>query len=181
MSKAKKTWQDKLADSKGFPQVYPIDPSKSLRWGKGTFVIPAPLEVDGLMRQVPPGGLTTVDDIRKSLALKHGATIACPLTTGIFAWIAAHAAAEREADGDVHPTPYWRTLKSKGELNPKYPGGIPALTRRLEKEGHTVVQKGKRFFVQNFEAHLAALPPSSGRSPVQAKVNAGRQRQPARR
>jgi hypothetical protein len=38
--------------------------------------------------------LTTVDLIRQALAQKHGVDIACPMTTGIFAWIAAHAAEE---------------------------------------------------------------------------------------
>lgn len=148
----KKTWGEKLADSKGFPQVARIDASKTKRWGKGTFVIPAPLEVDGVMRRVRKGKLTTIDAIRKELAEKHGTTIACPLTTGIFAWIAAHAADEAERAGKKRVTPYWRTLKAKGELNPKYPGGIANLRHRLEEEGHEVVQRGKRFFVAGFEA-----------------------------
>src|SRR5687767_6223387 len=124
MSKRKKSWREKLADDKGLPQVCPIDETKSKRWGEGTFVIPAPREVDELMRRVPRGKLTTIDGLRQALARKHGATIACPITTGIFAWIAAHAADEAEAEGAQRITPYWRTLKAKGELNPKYPGGI---------------------------------------------------------
>jgi hypothetical protein len=159
MSARKKTWREKLADNRGFPKVSKIDGSKSPRWGKGTFIIAAPVEVDSLMRQAPPGQLTTIDEIRSVLARRHGATIACPVTTGIFAWIAAHAAAEGGAAGETATTPYWRTLKSKGELNPKYPGGIPSLTRKLAEEGHTVVQKGKRFFVAGFEKHLARLEP----------------------
>jgi len=83
--------------------------------------------------------------------------MACPITTGIFAWIAAHAAAEAEAAGKKSVTPYWRTLKTGGEVNPKYPGGIPALKRRLSAEGHTAVQKRKRFFVEGFQGHLAKL------------------------
>jgi hypothetical protein len=94
MNKQKKTWQEKLADNKGFPKVCKIDSTKSKRWGTGTFVIPAPAEVNELMRQVPKGRLTTIDELRKILARRHGATIACPITTGIFAWISAHAAAE---------------------------------------------------------------------------------------
>jgi hypothetical protein len=93
----------------------------------------------------------------KVLARRHGATIACPITTGIFAWIAAHAAAEAEAKGKKRTTAYWRTLKSGGEVNPKYPGGIARLKRQLSAEGHKVVQKGKRFFVPDFQEHLAAL------------------------
>jgi hypothetical protein len=160
MNKKKKSWREKLADDKGFPQVCPIDAAKSKRWGEGTFVIPAPREVDELMRRVPKGRLSTIDDLRKALARKHGATIGCPITTGIFAWIAAHAAAEAEAEGARRITPYWRTLKSKGELNPKYPGGIDELKRRLAAEGHQVMQKRGRFFVIDFEKRLAALNPS---------------------
>jgi hypothetical protein len=31
---------------------------------------------------------------------------------------------EDEAEGRKHITPFWRTLKFQGELNPKYPAGI---------------------------------------------------------
>jgi hypothetical protein len=157
LSVKKKTWREKLADDKGFPKVFPIDAKKSKRWGEGTFVISAPLEVDGLMRSVPKGKLTTIDDLRKALACRHGATIACPMTTGIFAWIAAHAAAEAEAAGARKTTPYWRTLRSGGELNPKYPGGVAGLKRKLSAEGHKVVRKGKRFFVADFENARATI------------------------
>lgn len=155
--KPKKSWREKLHDSKDLPKVEPITASMSQRWGTGTFVIPAPIEVDELMRKVPKGKLVTVNEIRQSLAKKHGAAISCPLTTGIFAWIAAHAAKEDEAEGKKRFTPYWRTLKSGGELNPKFPGGIEDLKRLLEREGHTVIQKGKRYFVEKFGKKIADL------------------------
>jgi len=159
MAAKRKTWREKLDDNRGFPKVFKIDAAKSKRWGTGTCVIPAPKEVDNLMRRVRKGRLTTIDELRKTLAARHDATIACPITTGIFAWIAAHAAAEAEAetDKDRNPTPFWRTLKSGGELNPKYPGGIALLKRRLSAEGHKVKQKGKRFLVEGFAQRLAAL------------------------
>src|SRR4029077_528942 len=156
-AKKKKSWQEKLADSKGFPKVSAIDGHKSKRWGEGTFVIPAPREVDELMRRVPKGKLVTIDELRKTLARRHGATLACPITTGIFAWIAAHAAVEAAAEGRKNTTPYWRTLKTGGEVNPKYPGGIAGLKRKLAAEGHRVFQKGKRFFVEDFEGRIATL------------------------
>jgi hypothetical protein len=148
----KRSWREKLADNKGLPKIAEIDCTKTKRWGTGTFVIPAPLEVDAAMRQIRHGKLTTIEIIRAALAQKHGTTIACPLTTGIFAWIAAHAAAESEAAGARRITPYWRTLKSGGELNPRYPGGIADLHKRLASEGHKIVQRGKRFFVADFQA-----------------------------
>jgi hypothetical protein len=149
--KRKRSWREKLADSKDFPKVAEIDCTKTKRWGEGTFVIPAPLEVDAAMKKVRRGKLTTIDALRHALAEKHGATIACPITTGIFAWIAAHAADESENVGAARITPYWRTLKSGGELNPKYPGGIQNLRSRLAAEGHRIVKKGSRYFVADYE------------------------------
>jgi hypothetical protein len=151
----KKTWREKLADDKGLPKVLPITEKMSRKWGTGTVALPAPREVDALMRSVPKGKLITINEIRAALARKHGATIGCPIVTGIFAWIAAGAAAEDEAEGRKRVTPYWRTLKAGGELNPKYPGGPERQRSRLEAEGHTVVTRGKRLFVQDYARSLA--------------------------
>jgi hypothetical protein len=153
-ARAKKSWREKLNDSKGLPKVGKIEGKMTTRWGTGTMVVPAPIEVDELMRRVPKGKLVTINELRAALAKKHGVNIACPITTGIFSWIAAHAAEEAAANGAKRITPYWRTLKSGGEVNPKYPGGVPALKQRLQLEGHKVVQKGKRFLVSDFAQAL---------------------------
>jgi len=150
----KKTWREKLADSKDLSKVVPLRGKAALKWGKGTLAIPAPLEVDALMRSVPIRRVITIDLMRSSIARRHSATVGCPLTTGIFAWLAAHAAEEAAAEGKKRITPYWRTLKSGGELNPKYPGGIKAQKVRLEAEGHKVTQKGKRYVVADYEKVL---------------------------
>ena len=153
----KKSWREKLADSKDLPKVVTITEKMSKAWGKGTIVVPAPREVDQIMKQVPKGKLVTINQIRHLVAERHGATIGCPLTVGIFARIAAGAAMEEEAEGKKRITPYWRTLKSGGQLNPKYPGGIEGQRIRLEEEGHRVVQKGKRHIVENHESALMRL------------------------
>ncbi len=75
----------------------------------------------------------------------------CTLTTGIFITTAANAAEETKGD-----TPYWRTLKNNGELNKKYPGGLERQRRLLKKEGHTIINKGKRLFVKDFEKKVIA-------------------------
>jgi hypothetical protein len=150
-SKAKKSWREKLADSKGLPKTGKIEGKMTTRWGTGTMVIPAPVEVDEIMRKVPKGKLTTINEIRSALARKHRVDVGCPITTGIFAWIAANAAHEAAEEGAKRITPYWRTLKTGGELNPKYPGGVPGVTKLLAAEGHRVIQKGKRFFVADYE------------------------------
>ena len=153
--KKRKSWREKLDDSKDLPKVEKIPANMKTRWGSGTFVVPAPREVDGLMREVPRRKLTTINEIRSALATKHGANIACPITTGIFSWIAANAAEEEaEAKPRARVTPYWRTLKTGGLLNEKYPGGIERQKERLEAEGHKVVQKGKKFFVPDHEKKL---------------------------
>jgi hypothetical protein len=157
MTKKKPTWTEKLQDSKDCPKVLPIEGKLSTRWGTGTVVIPAPLEVDAYMHQIPAGKLTTINEIRQALASKHGATIACPITTGIFAWIAANAAEEQKLQGKTDTTPYWRTLKVKGMLNEKYPGGIDIQKLLLESEGHTVIQKGKNYYVEDYEKALVHL------------------------
>ncbi len=157
MSHKRKSWREKLHDNKGLPKVGEITGRMSQRWGEGTMVIPAPVEVDALMRRVRKGRLTTIDELRKALARRHGTTIACPITTGIFAWIAAHAAAEGAAEGRKSTTPYWRTLKTCGELNPKYPGGIADLRRKLAAERHKIVQRGKRYFVEDYESCVTSL------------------------
>jgi len=154
MPKTRKSWQEKLADSKGLPKVEKITDKMSKRWGAGTVVIPAPKEVDAIMRKVPEGKLTTINEIREELAKKHGATIGCPMTTGIFAWIAAHAAEEAAAEGKKNTTPYWRTLKRGGVINEKYPGGVDAQEKLLEKEGHKTIKKGKKYVVVDFEKYL---------------------------
>jgi hypothetical protein len=153
----KKTWREKLESSNGLPKVGKIEGKMSKRWGTGTMVIPAPLEVDAAMKTIRKGKLTTIELLRQALAEKHGVTIACPITTGIFAWIASHAADEAEDQGKQRITPYWRTLKTGGELNPKYPGGIQSLKVRLAAEGHKVIQKGKRYFVKDY-ARVAVKP-----------------------
>ena len=153
----KKTWREKLQTSNDLPAVKTIEGTLSQRWGEGTVVIPAPLEVDAAMRSIPKGKLTTIELIRTALAEKHGATLACPITTGIFAWIASYAAEEDQAAGRRRTTPYWRTLKTGGELNPKYPGGIARLKEQLLAEGHQVIQRGKRYFVADYVR--VAVPP----------------------
>jgi alkylated DNA nucleotide flippase Atl1 len=156
MSK-RKSWSEKLRDSKDLPKVEKITDKMSKRWGSGTVVIPAPVEVDELMKKVPHGKVTTINEIRAALAKKHGATIGCPITTGIFAWVAANAAEELKQKGESNITPYWRTLKAGGIINEKYPGGAGAQKKLLEKEGHRAVQKGKNFVVVDYEKALAKI------------------------
>ena len=157
MTRKKKSWGEKLKDSKDLPKTIPMPEKLIKSWGKGRMLIPAPMEVDAVMKNIRRGRLITIDRVRDFLANQEGAQTTCPMTTGIFAWMAANAAEEALETGQKRITPYWRTLKTGGELNPKYPGGVENLKTRLEDEGHTIEQRGKRFFVLDFESKLARL------------------------
>jgi len=157
MTKRRKSWVEKLLDSRDLPRVEKITGKMRKRWGDGTVVIPAPLEVDALIRKVPKGKLVTINEIRRALARKHNATVCCPMTTGIFAWIAANAAEEQRMKGIKEITPYWRTLKAGGVINPKYPGGVERQKELLESEGHRVIRKGKKYIVADYEKSLVRL------------------------
>jgi hypothetical protein len=74
MAKLKKTWKEKLHDGKE-AEVVEITGKMSHKWGTGTCVIPAPIEVDEVMKMVPRGKLITINQIRETLARRHGATI----------------------------------------------------------------------------------------------------------
>lgn len=93
---------------------------------------------------------------RMYFAKTSGADFTEPITAGIFVSIVAWASFQRKDD----KTPYWRTLKANGELNAKYPGGIEAQKEMLEKEGHTIIQKGRkniRYYVKDYERAIFSL------------------------
>ncbi|MEM2886034.1 MAG: MGMT family protein, partial [Thermoproteota archaeon] len=118
-------------------------------------VLVNPSEVVEAMKEVPKGKLTTIVEICKKIAKKHGVEACCSLTAGIFIMIAANAAEEAAREGKDLGIPYWRTLKAGGFLNEKYPGGAEAHGKLLEEEGFKVTQKGRKFAVDGHEKHLA--------------------------
>jgi hypothetical protein len=153
----RKTWAERLTDSKNLPTIKAIPEKMAKRSGSGSMVVPAPSEVDAVIKTVGKYQLVTAREISASIARKHATTIGCTVTTGICAWIVAHAANEAELMGKAKVTPYWRVLKVGGELNAKYPGGLAGMKKRLEAEGHVIVREGKRYFVKDYENKLAAV------------------------
>lgn len=153
----KKDFNAMLHQDKGLPKIQIIDDPDSIeKYGGSRMYFAPPLDYDKVMRRVPAGKLTTVGEIRRYFAQKNGADFTDPITAGIFVSIVAWASFQREED----KTPYWRTLKADGELNPKYPGGTAAQKALLEAEGHRVVQRGRknlRFYVEDYEKSLFDL------------------------
>ncbi len=154
---ARKSFTEKLNDSKDMPKIVEIADEKSIeRYGGSQMLIAPPLEYNEIMAQIPEGKVITAKEIRKFLAEKHGAEFTCPMTAGIFISLCAQASCERKTDR----IPFWRTLKSDGELNPKYPGGIKYQKEKLASEGHTFTTRGRkniRYFVENYDNLLYDL------------------------
>ena len=73
--------------------------------------------------------------------------------------MAAKAAVEDIANGSGDATPYWRTLKSKGELNEKYPDGLEAQAEKLRAEGHEIEvdRAGKPKRVKGWEKKVVGV------------------------
>jgi len=150
-------YRNRLHDEKDFPKIKTIPKKLHKSWGIGKFVMPSPLEVNSLMKKVSKGKLTTINQLREILAKKYKTTTACPIVTGIFVIIAARAAAEELKEGKKRVTPYWRTIKSNGIINEKYPGGIAAQKKILKQEGHIILSKGKNYIVENYQNKLLKI------------------------
>lgn len=153
----KKDFNAMLHDSKDMPKFQTITDEASIKkYGGDRMYFAPPIDYDAVMKKIPIGKVITVGEIREYFAKKSGADFTEPITAGIFVSIAAWASYQRKDD----ETPYWRTLKAKGELNEKYPGGVMAQKERLEEEGHTIIQKGRkniRYFVKDYENILFKL------------------------
>lgn len=153
----KKDFNAMLKDGKDMPKIVEITDEKSIeKYGGRRMYFAPPLDYDAVMRRVPEGMVITVGDIREYFAARNDADFTDPITAGIFCSIAAWASFQRSDD----KTPYWRTLKANGELNPKYPGSVEEQKRLLEAEGHTVITKGRtniRYYVKDYEQFLYRL------------------------
>ncbi|WP_455538835.1 hypothetical protein [Terrisporobacter sp.] len=152
-----KDFNKMLHDSKDMPKIKTITDEKSIKkYGGENMYFAPPIDYDKIMKKIPKGMVITVGEIRNYFAKINNVDFTDPITAGIFVSIAAWASEQR----DNNKTPYWRTLKAKGELNPKYPGGVEAQKQKLELEGHKIIKKGRtniKYYVENFEDKLYKL------------------------
>lgn len=147
----KKDFNQMLHKDTDMPKMQIItDEAAIKKYGGEKMFFAPPIAYDEVMNMVPYGKVITVGAIREYFAKKNNGDFTDPITAGIFVSIAAWASFQRKEN----ETPYWRTLKPYGELNPKYPGGVAAQKEKLEAEGHTVIQKGRKnikYYVLNYE------------------------------
>ena len=165
MGYKKKSWQEKLEDKKGLPKILKLEkrfPCYNAVHKMGAevgdeVILVNPSEIVEIMREVPKGNLISITEICKKVAKKYKVKACCSLTAGIFIMTVANATEETAQQGKSLAIPYWRTLKTDGFLNEKYPGGVEAQRKLLEKEGFKIIQKGKKCFVQNYQNYLVNL------------------------
>ena len=153
----KKDFNAMLHNNKDMPKIQIISDKTSIeKYGGEKMFFAPPIVYDEIMKTVPYGKVITVGIIRDYLAKMNHADFTDPITAGIFVSIAAWASYQRSEN----KTPYWRTLKANGELNAKYPGGIETQKEKLESEGHTIIQKGRkniRYYVKDYQNFLSKL------------------------
>jgi hypothetical protein len=96
-----------------------------------------PREVDGYIRTLQPGTRASLPGLRQALAERHGADLACPLSTEIFVRIAAECALEELALGkpENEVAPFWRTIDPKSPLARKLSCGAEFIAARRAAEG----------------------------------------------
>ena len=140
--KTRKSWGEKLEGAHE-ARVVAIPPRMHKLHGKGTMLIPKPLDVDAMIRKVPPGKVITLTELREKLARGAGANMTCPMVTGMFVRIAAEVAAEDRRAGKSRVTPYWRVVRDDGRLLETLPGGPTEQARYLEAEGREILREGK--------------------------------------
>ena len=152
-----KDFNSMLNNNKDMPKIKIITDEKSIKkYGGNKMYFAPPVFYDNIMKKIPKGKVITIGEIRNYFAKENNADFTEPITAGIFVSIAAWASFQREND----KTPYWRTLKANGELNPKYPGGVEAQMKKLKSEGHEFIKKGRkniRYYVKDYQDSLFKL------------------------
>lgn len=150
----KKDFNAMMNNSKDMPKIQIVTDKKTIeKYGGSKMFFAPPLFYDDLIRKIPKGKITTISELRSVLARKNNADFTEPMTAGIFVQIVAWASYQRSED----KTPFWRVLKSDGELNPKFPEADCLQKQLLEQEGFVVIEKGekvKKYFVKDYEKHL---------------------------
>ena len=164
----KKTWKQKMEDKKTLPKILKLEKSfpcynavcKMGAKAGDPVILVNPSEIIPIMAKVPKGKLITIQEICQKIAQQHKVKGCCTLTTGIFIMVAANDVDEAVKNGDksaLVKIPYWRTLKSGGFLNEKFPGGQEAQKKLLEREGFRIISRGKKFRVADFEKYVIKI------------------------
>lgn len=123
-----KTWRQKL-DGGQLAHVEVLNKPFGGAPEGAKMLVATPRTVDGYIRAILAGESRTVAQMRLDLAHANGADIPCPISTSIFARIAAEAALEETEGGrplsDV--TPFWRVIDEASPIAKKLSCGVELL------------------------------------------------------
>jgi len=130
-----KTWGQKLDDGRT-AEVKPLTRAYAGAPEGAAMLVSTPREVESYMRRVPVGQTRTIRQMRDDLARAHGAEVTCPMSTSIFARIAAEAALEAAAVGlpVEEVTPFWRVIGPETPLAGKLSCGAAFVAERRAAE-----------------------------------------------
>lgn len=112
----------------------------------GKMVKPSSGTVKAIVKKIRKGKVVTLDQLREKLAKDFSVQTACPASTTKA--LQALSTADK-------PVCYWRVIKKKGELFPKFPGGVEGHAFLLEKEGFEIDFSQKNPVVVGYENKLS--------------------------
>ncbi|MDW6021787.1 hypothetical protein SAZ10_08420 [Mesorhizobium sp. BAC0120] len=131
-----KSWTDKLET----PEVAKVKPSPrtigDVVEGQ-PMLVPTARQVDDFMRTIPSGTSMNVRELRRAMALEHGAEVTCPVYTGYHLRTVAEAAYEAFARGVPiqEIAPFWRVLDDSTPTTARLTFGAEFVRARRRAEG----------------------------------------------
>lgn len=111
----------------------------------GNMVKPSSKTLKAIVKKIGKGELVTINQLREKLAEDYSVETACPAST-----LKALIALSKE----TKPVCYWRVIKNKGELIPKFLDGEDGHAKLLENEGFEISYKKKKPIVLGYESYL---------------------------
>ena len=112
----------------------------------GTMVKPSSDTVKAIVRKIRKGKIVTLDQLREKVAKDFQVDTACPAST---------TKALQILSKENKPVCYWRVVKKKGELFPKFPNGVEGHAALLENEGFEIDFSKKTPVVVGYELKLS--------------------------
>ena len=131
-----KSWTDKL----NAPEAATVKPSPRT-FGDVVegqpMLVPTARQVDDFMRTIPSGTSMNVRELRRAMALEHGAEVTCPVYTGYHLRTVAEAAYEAFARGVPiqEIAPFWRVLDESTPTTARLTFGAEFVRARRKAEG----------------------------------------------
>lgn len=130
-----KTWGQKLAGGKP-AHVEVLAKAFGGAPAGARMLVATPRLVDDYMRAAPHGEQRTIARMKDDLAAAHGVDLCCPISTSIFARIAAEAALEKLDAGApfAEVTPFWRIVEPDGKVAGRLSCGPDFIHARRREE-----------------------------------------------